>query len=431
MMNKDLLAIFEYLEREKGIKRSLIVSAIEDALTVAARKGLQGMNNVSVTVDDKTGAITAVAEKEIVEHVEYPSEEILLEEAREIDPSCQVGDWIDIDVDPESFGRIAAQVARQLIAQKLRGAERDVIYEEYRHRVGELISGTVRRVTKGHTLIIDLGKVEGILPGRFYPKGEKYHIGEKVLALLYEVQDTENGGAEVVLSRSHPEFVAALFAQEVPEIHDGTVKIERIVRDPGFRTKLAVSSTDSKIDAVGACVGVRGIRVKNIIREIDNEKVDVIPYSDDPFVLLKNALSPSEIKKADLNEEEDTIKLVVADEDYPSVLGKKGNNVRLTSELIGVKVEIHKMSEHQKGMVLERRQLSLSEDPALDKPFEKIGAINQLIVDSIISAGFDTPRKLLKVSPPELAKLADISLQMAEDLLEQVRQELTKERQES
>ncbi len=430
-MNKDMLAIFEYLEREKGVKREIVVSAIEEALMVAARKGQQGMNNVSVSIDRKTGELSCVAEKEIVEDVEYPDEEISLEEARQLDPNSQVGDWIDIDVNPEQFGRIAAQVARQLISQKLKGAERDVIYEEYRHRTGELISGAVRRITKGHTLIVDLGKVEGILPGRFYPKTEKYHIGEKVLALLYEVQDTENGGAEVILSRSHPEFVSALFAQEVPEISDGTVIISKIVRDPGFRTKMAVSSTDSKIDAVGACVGVRGTRVKNVIREVNNEKIDVLPYSDDPFVLLKNALSPIDIKKADFDEENDLITLVTADEDYPAVLGKKGNNVRLTSELVGVKVEIHKMSEHQKELSLERKQLAFSEDESLDQPISKIENINQLIVDNIVAAGLDTPRKLLKITPSELASLADISIQMADDLLELIRKQFAKQKQEN
>ncbi len=430
-MNKDMLAIFEYLEREKGVKREIVVSAIEEALMVAARKGQQGMNNVTVSIDRKSGELSCVAEKEIVEEVAYPDEEISLEEARLLDPNSQVGDWIDIDVNPEQFGRIAAQVARQLISQKLKGAERDVIYEEYRHRTGELISGAVRRVTKGHTLIVDLGKVEGILPGRFYPKTEKYHIGEKVLALLYEVQDTENGGAEVILSRSHPEFISALFAQEVPEISDGAVVINKIVRDPGFRTKMAVSSTDPKIDAVGACVGVRGTRVKNVIREVNNEKIDVLPYSDDPFVLLKNALSPIDIKKAEFDEENDLITLVTADEDYPAVLGKKGNNVRLTSELVGVKVEIHKMSEHQKELTLERKQLAFSEDEALDQPISKIESINQLIIDNIVAAGFDTPRKLLKTTPSELASLADISIQMADDLLELIRKQFAKQKQEN
>jgi len=420
-MNKDLLAIFEYLEREKGLKRDIIVKAIEEALLIAARKGQQGMNNVQITVNPKTAEILAVAEKEIVEKVEYPAEEISLEAARELDPNCQVGDWIDIDVPLQEFGRIAAQVARQLISQKLRNAERSVIYEEYRGRVGELISGTVSRVGRQHTLIINLGKVEAVLPGRFYPKSEKHHLGDKVLALLYDVQDTENGGAEVVLSRSHPEFVTALFMQEVPELNDGIIQINKIVRDPGFRTKMAVSSTDSKIDPVGACVGVRGTRVKNVIRELNNEKIDVIPFSEDPFVLLKNAFSPVEIKKADFDEEQNMITLIINDEDYPALLGKKGTNVRLTSELIGVKVEVRKMTEHQKELTVLRRQLALSEDPSLDESISKIEDINQLVVDAIVAAGFDTPRKLLQVSPQELSKLTDISLQMADDLLEQVR----------
>jgi N utilization substance protein A len=420
-MNKDLLAIFEYLEREKGIKRDTIVKAIEEALLIAARKGQHGMNNVQITINPKTAEISAIAEKEIVEKVDYPSEEISLELAREMDPNCQIGDWIDIEVPVQDFGRIAAQVARQLISQKLRNAERDVVYQEYRGRIGELISGTVSRIGRQHTLVVNLGKIEAVLPGRFYPKTEKYHVGDKVLGLLYDVQDTENGGAEVVLSRSHPEFVTALFMQEVPELTDGIIHINKIVRDPGFRTKMAVSSTDPKIDPVGACVGVRGSRVKNVIRELNNEKIDVIPFSEDPFVLLKNALSPVEIKKADFDEEQNSISLIINDEDYPAILGKKGTNVRLTSDLIGVRVEVHKMSEHQKELTHMRRQLALSEDPALDESIHKIEEINQLVVDSIIAAGFDTPRKLLQVSPQELAKLTDISLQMADDLLEHVR----------
>lgn len=419
-MNKDLLAIFEYLEREKGVKRDTIVKAIEEALLVAARKGQQGMNNVQITVNPKTAEISAIAEKEIVEKVQYPAEEISLEAAKEMDPNCRVGDWIDIEVSIAEFGRIAAQVARQLISQKIRNAERDVIYQEYRGRIGELISGTVSRVGKQHTLVINLGKVEAVLPGRFYPKTEKYHIGDKVLALLYDVQDTENGGAEVILSRSHPEFVSALFMQEVPELNDGVVVINKVVRDAGFRTKMAVSSSDNKIDPVGACVGVRGTRVKNVIREVNNEKIDVIPYSDDPFILLKNAFSPVEIKKADYDEDQNVITLIINDEDYPAILGKKGTNVRLTSDLIGVKVEVHKMSEHQKELTYMRRQLTLSDNPALDESIHKIEEINQLVVDSIIAAGFDTPRKLLQVSPQELAKLTDISLQMADDLLDHV-----------
>ena len=236
-------------------------------------------------------------EKEIVDEVEVPAQEISLEDARKIDPECEIGQFIDVVATPKDFGRIAAQKARQIITQKLRGAERDVIYEEYRHRVNELISGTVKRFVRGSNIIVDLGKVEAIMPMKQYPKTEKYHIGEKVLALLLEVNDTENGGAEVVLSRSHPEFVRQLMIQEVPEINDGTVIIDKIVREAGYRTKLTVRSTDPKVDPVGACVGMRGIRVKNVVSELHNEKIDIIPFSQDPIELLQNALSPIEIRK--------------------------------------------------------------------------------------------------------------------------------------
>ena len=209
-MNKDLIAIFEYLEREKGIKREIVISAIEESLRAAARKSINGASNVTVKINPKTGNIDVFCEKEIVDEVEVPAQEISLEDAREIDPDCEIGQFIDIVVTPKDFGRIAAQKARQIITQKLRGAERDVIYEEYRHRINELISGTVKRFVRGANLIVDLGKVEAIMPMKQYPKTEKYHIGEKVLALLLEVNDTENGGAEVILSRSHPEFVKQL-----------------------------------------------------------------------------------------------------------------------------------------------------------------------------------------------------------------------------
>lgn len=419
-MNKELLSIFEYLEREKGIKRELIAKAIEDSMIVAARKGNLHMNNVTVSVDLKTADITAVAEKEIVETVEYPEEEISLEEAIEIDPNSKVGDWIDVIIDPVQFGRIAAQTARQIISQKLRSAERDVIYEEYRHREKELITGTVCRVTKGRTLIIDLGKVEALLPARHYPQTERWHLGDKLLALLYEVQDTENGGAEVVLTRSHPEFVQALFTQEVPEISDGTVVIKKIVREAGYRTKIAVSTSDPKVDPVGACVGVRGSRVKNIIRELGGEKIDILSYSEDPSIMLKHAINPCEPRKVDFCDDTNTITLIVDDEYYPALIGSKGLNARLTGELVDARIEVHKVSEYQKEMELERQRMALEEDPALDEPITDIPEVNALIRDNIISAGFDTPRKLLAVKPGDLAKSADISLLMAENILDQI-----------
>lgn len=421
--------MFEYLEREKGINRDIVVSAIEEALITAAKKGGSGMTNITVTVNQKTGDILAMTEKEIVEHVEYPAEEISLDEAREIDPDCQSGQWLEIEIDPATFGRIAANVARQMISQKIRGAEKEVIYEEYRHRIGELITGTVRRVTKGHTLIVDLGKIEAILPGRFYPKGEKYHIEDRILTLLYDVQDTENGGAEVVLSRSHPDFVASLFASEVPEISDGVIEIKKIVRDAGYRTKMAVISNNDKVDPVGACVGMRGARVKNIIRETGGEKIDILPYSEDPFILLKNALSPCEIKQAEFFEDDNRVKLIVNDEDYPIVLGKGGSNARLTGELVGMKIDIHKKSEYQKQMILERKQLSLLDNATLDEAITSLEGINSLVLDNVLSSGFTTARKILETTPLDLSTKSDITLEMAESILEEVRKSIIRETQ--
>ncbi|MBU6446588.1 MAG: transcription termination/antitermination protein NusA, partial [Verrucomicrobia bacterium] len=232
-MNKDLIAIFEYLEREKGIKREIVINAIADSLRAAARKSVKGLGEkVSVEINPKTGEIEVFTQKKIVEKVEHPADEISLADARALEPECGVGQWLEISITPQDFGRIAAQAARQIITQKLKGAERDVIYEEYRHRAGEIISGTVKRFIRGRTIVVDLGKVEAILPERNYPKLERYNPGEKVQALLLEVRDTDMGGAEVILTRSHPEFVKQLFEQEVPELHDKTVSIEKIVRDP-------------------------------------------------------------------------------------------------------------------------------------------------------------------------------------------------------
>src|SRR5581483_12083586 len=424
-MNKDLVAIFEYLEREKGIKREIIIGAVEESLRAAARKSVKGLLNVSVTINPKTGNIDVIAQKEVVDKVTIPDEEITLEDARVLHPHCELGQWIDISVTPEDFGRIAAQTARQVIAQKLRSAERDVIYEEYRHRINEIISGTVKRIIRGATLIVDLGKVEAIMPDRFYPKTEKYNVGDRVQALLLEVRDTESGGAEVILSRSHPEFVAQLFIQEVPEINDGTITIEKIVRDAGYRTKVAVRSQDPKIDPVGACVGIRGNRVKNIIRELNNEKIDIIPYNEDPATLLQNAMHPLEIKKMFISDDKSIINIVVNDEDYPAALGKRGMNARLNGELAGVELQVQKMSQYQAAMNIERAQLAQVDDPSLDEKLTiddiSSGAEGRMIFGSLISAGYDTPRKVLNSTTAELAKIPEISVEMADKILEQIR----------
>lgn len=422
-MNKDLIAIFEYLEREKGIKRDIVINAIEESLRAAARKSITGASNVTVKIHPKTANIDVFCEKEIVDDVEVAAQEISLIDAREIDPDAEIGQFIDVIVTPKDFGRIAAQKARQIITQKLRGAERDVIYEEYRHRINELISGTVKRFVRGSNIIVDLGKVEAIMPTRQYPKTEKYHVGEKVLAVLLSVNDTENGGAEVVLSRSHPEFVKQLMIQEVPEINDGTVIIDNIVREAGYRTKMTVRSTDPKVDPVGACVGMRGVRVKNVIRELLNEKIDIIPYSQDPIELLQNALSPIEIRKISVSEDDKTISIVVEDDDFAAVIGKKGMNARLNSQLIGYELEVQRISDYTRTTAIQRNELATSDNPELDQELKGIDGVNNLIFEHLVAEGFTTPRKLLMASTEELAKIPGISLEMADKILEQIRKQ--------
>lgn len=424
-MNKDLIAVFEYLEREKGIKRNLVISAIEESLQAAARKSVSGASNVSVTINPKTGHIDVFCEKEIVEEVEIPSQEISLAQAREIDPDSEIGQFIDIVVTPKDFGRIAAQKARQIISQKLRGAERDVIYQEYRYRANELISGTIKRFVRGSNLIVDLGKVEAIMPTREYPKTEKYQVGEKVLALLLEVRDAENGGAEVILSRSSPEFVRQLFIQEVPEVNDGTIIIDKIIRDPGYRTKLTVRSTDSKVDPVGACVGMRGNRVKNIVNELHHEKIDIIPFSEDPVELLQNALSPIEIQKISLNHDEKIISVVVNDEDFAAVIGKQGRNARLNSRLIGYDLEVQRVTDYNRTMEIQRYEFASAADPSLDASLTTIeGTANKLVLDLLIAEEYNTLRSLLQAPSEKLAAIPG-ALELADKLLEKIRKQRT------
>lgn len=420
-MNKDLIAIFEYLEREKGIKRDIVINAITESLRIAARKSVKGLGEkVNVEINPKTGEIEVFTQKKIVDKVANPADEISLEDARMLEPECQAGQWLEITITPQDFGRIAAQAARQVITQKLKGAERDVIYEEYRHRAGDIVSGTIKRFIRGRTIVVDLGKVEAILPERNYPKLERYNVGEKVQALLLEVRDTEMGGAEVILTRSHPEFVEQLFIQEVPELHDKTVVIEKIVRDPGYRTKLAVRSFDPKVDPVGTCVGVRGTRIKNIIRELNNEKIDVVPFNDDPVQLLQNLLAPAEAKKMKVYD--DRIWMVVMDEDYPTVIGKKGMNARLIGHMIGKEIDVQKISEYQKLLTIQMAELADSPEPSFDERL-KIEGVSGLISESLVGAGYDTLRKFMQATPADIStKVPGVNYyDLADKILEQTR----------
>lgn len=421
MTNKELIAIFDYMEKERGIKRERVIEAIQESLKLAARKSIKDVNEIDIEIDSKTGQIDVLAKKQVVEEVEDPAEQLSLEEALELNPDCELGDWLQVEVTPKDFGRIAAQKARQVIAMKLKMAERDVIYEEYRDRVGEIISGSVKRFVRKADLIIDLGKVEGYMPMSEYPKTEQYQIGDRVVAVLWEVQDTPSGGAEVVLSRSRPEFVYQLFIQEVPELAEGVVEIAKVARDAGYRTKLAVETRDPRVDPVGACVGMRGTRVKNIIRELNNEKIDILPYTSDPEEMLRRALSPIEPKFIVIDERAKEATVVVDDEDYPIVLGRRGMNARLCGELIEMELKVHRFRIYQKQKALERRALAESSDPSLDQTIQSLEGINRLVLDHLIEAGYDTARKLLMSMPEDLASIHGVTLDLANQILETIK----------
>jgi N utilization substance protein A len=422
-MNKDLVAIFEYLEREKGIKREVVVEAIRESLEIAAQKCVHGAENVHVQIHPRTGEIEVLCDKIVVEKVTNPVLQVSLKEAVQFVPDCALGQVVHVPTTPKDFGRIAAQKARYIISQKLRGAERDVIQEEYRHRVNTLVSGTVKRIGRGSCVIVDLGKVEGVMPRKNYGPQEQFDVGHKVLALLAEVRDTDVGGAEVVLSRTHPEFVQQLLAQEVPEVADSIVVVEKIVREPGYRTKMIVRSQDTKIDPVGACIGVRGARVKNIIRELGGEKLDIIPYVAEAEEQLAQALDPVVIRKLEVSEDGLTVSIVVDDEDFPTTIGKKGMNVRLLGQLMGVQLNVQKLSDYVKLKAIERASLATSDDATLDQPLTSIEGIPSMIIDQLVAEGFTTPRALLMAAPEAIAKVPGINIDTADKILELIRKQ--------
>jgi len=339
-MNAEFIAMLEHLERERGIKRDVLIEAVETALVSAAKKAVEAGRELRCVIDRKSGAIKAFAKLIVVERVQNKHDEIALVAARKIKADVVVGEEVEIEVTPKDLGRIAAQTAKQAIMQRLRAAERDIILDEYRDRAGEIVNGTVRRFERSD-VIVDLGKAEAILPNRERVSTEDYAIGDRIRAYVVAV---ENGarGPQIILSRSHPNFVRRLFETEVNEITDRTVEIKGIAREPGYRTKVAVWSANDKVDPVGACVGMKGSRVKNIVRELNNEKVDIIRWSPDLREFAQEALKPAKIKSVTVDEAGKRI-LIKVDEDQLSLaIGKRGQNVRLTDKLTGYKTVIER-----------------------------------------------------------------------------------------
>jgi len=339
-MNAEFIAMLDYLERERGIKRDILIEAVSNALLSASKKSVGASRDLRIDINPKTGEIRALANLMVVEKIENPQDEILLSQARKTKADANVGDAIEVEVTPKNFGRIAAQTAKQAMMQRIRQVEKEMIYEEFKDRAGEIVSGTVRRFDRSD-VILDLGKFEAIMPQRERVVVEDYNIGDRLRAYVVAV---ENGirGPEIIVSRSHPNFVRRLFELEVSEISDGTVEIRGIAREAGYRTKIAVFSDNAKVDPVGACVGMRGSRVKNIVRELNNEKVDIIRWSSDPKEFVLEALKPAKVKNLVFDIEKKSAQISVDEDQLSLAIGKKGQNARLTSRLTGWEINIDK-----------------------------------------------------------------------------------------
>jgi N utilization substance protein A len=366
-MSKELCFAIDQISREKGISRDALLKVLEAALLSAARKKFSGRNNIDLRIDPKTCDIKAFEIKRVVETVSNSEEEIAIEDVLDTFPGKTIGDTVEIPIHLHDFGRIAAQTAKQVIFQKVREAERDIIYDEYKDKVGQIISGTVLRKEKGN-YYISLAKTEAILPLKETLPNETLKRGDMVKAYLSDVRLTSKGPA-IMLSRTDPNFVVGLFKVEVPEIHDGAVIIKGIAREPGERTKIAVYSTDPSIDAVGACVGMKGTRVQSIVRELRGERIDIIPWSDDPRIFIARALTPATVDRVGIHEEEEKTAMVIADDQQLSLaIGKRGQNIKLATKLTGWEIDILSESEYSK---IRMEETDKSLDEAIKKESQK------------------------------------------------------------
>ena len=348
--NKELVIALEELEKEKGIKKEYVIESIETALVTAYKRNFDSAENVKVVMDNVTGASHLYAVKEVVESVEDSKLQISLEDAKKISKKIKVGETVDIELAPKNFGRIAAQTAKQVIIQKLREAERDVLYTEFSERKGEIVSGIVQKADGG-VVVMDLGKLEGIMPLKEQIPTEKYKVNDKIRGYVSDVLRGTKGAPQVVVSRAAGDFVRKLFEFEIPEIYEGLIEIKSVSRDPGSRCKVAVYSTNQDIDPVGSCVGQKGIRIQNIINELNGEKIDVIEWDEDPAIFISSALLPAKVMAVDVKEEEKFAQVIVPDDQLSLAIGKSGQNARLASKLTNWKIDIKSESQFREMLI--------------------------------------------------------------------------------
>jgi N utilization substance protein A len=393
-MSSEILSVLEYMEKEKGIGRADMISTITNALKTAALKGVNSGQELKIEINPKNGQLHAWALLKVVDSISNPKGEIHLEKAQAIKPGAALGEVIEKEIDPSTLGRIAAQTARQAVMQRLRQFEKDRIYDDFKDQVGNIVTGTVRRRER-NDLYVDLGKAEALMPGKEQVPGEEYQPGERIRCLLLAIESTPRG-PELILTRASPKFVRRLFELEVTEIADGTVKIEAFAREPGYRTKIAVTSTDPKVDPVGACVGARGARVKTIVRELGGEKIDIIKYFADPREMIIEALKPAVPREIIIDDKAHRVVLKVATEDLAIAIGRKGQNARLTSRLIGWRLDIEEFKaqgENPRQTAIDSLVKSFGLDPVIagrlvDMGINSPGAFEGVEANDLEGAGF-------------------------------------------
>ncbi|AZO79833.1 MULTISPECIES: transcription termination factor NusA [unclassified Bosea (in: a-proteobacteria)] len=391
----ELLQIAEAVAREKSIDRQIVIDAMQDAIAKAARSRYGAETDVHAEINTKSGELRLARHLQVVDLVENGAVEITVDEAKRHNPAAQVGDVIADPLPPFDFGRIAAQSAKQVIVQKVREAERDRQYDEYKDRIGEIVNGAVKRVEYGN-VFVDLGRGEAIIRRDEMIPRETFKVGDRARAYVYDVR-REPRGPQIFLSRTHPQFMAKLFGQEVPEIYDGIVEVKAVARDPGSRAKIAVISRDSSIDPVGACVGMRGSRVQAVVGELQGEKIDIIPWSPDVATFVVNALQPAEVAKVVLDEEADKIEVVVPDEQLSLAIGRRGQNVRLASQLTGWDIDILTEAEES-----ERRQKEFLQRTEL---FMNALNVDETVGQLLASEGFRSVEEVAYVEPTELSSI--------------------------
>ena len=408
----ELLQIADAVAREKSIDRGIVIAAMEDAIAKAARSRYGAETDVHAEIEPKTGELKLMRHMLVVEAVENSSNQITLEEARKRHPAAQVGDTIADPLPPLEYGRIAAQSAKQVIVQKVREAERDRQYAEYKDRIGDIVNGIVKRVEYGN-VVVDLGRGEAIVRRDELLPREVFRNGDRIRAYIYDVR-REPRGPQIFLSRTHPQFTAKLFAQEVPEIYDGIVEVKAVARDPGSRAKIAVISRDSSVDPVGACVGMRGSRVQAVVNELQGEKIDIIPWSPDIATFVVNALAPAEVAKVVLDEDKERIEVVVPDQQLSLAIGRRGQNVRLASQLTGWDIDI--LTEQEES---ERRN---AEFESRTKIFVEALNLDEVVGQLLASEGFGSIEELALVDEKEIAGIEGFDADTARELQERAKE---------